>query len=222
MPHQPFAPRRFLLVLLLLGLLLAFVHVGLLTIAFDRLGLSANAAFLLLFASLFGSAINIPVGTVDLAPDVEPVPPKTFGMLKPPKWLVPGKTLIAINVGGCVIPVVFCIYLFGAHDVNALKALAGVTAVAIMSRLMSQPIPGIGIGMPILVAPATAAIVALTLDPANSPALAYISGTLGVLIGADLLRFPDIRRLGAPFASIGGAGTFDGIFITGVVAVLLA
>jgi len=43
-----------------------------------------------------------------------------------------------------------------------------------------------------------------------------------VIIGADLLRLPDIRRLGTPFASIGGAGTFDGIFITGIVAVLLA
>jgi uncharacterized membrane protein len=43
-----------------------------------------------------------------------------------------------------------------------------------------------------------------------------------VLIGADLLRFGDIRAMGAPVASIGGAGTFDGIFITGLVAVLLA
>ena len=31
-----------------------------------------------------------------------------------------------------------------------------------------------------------------------------------------------IKKLGAPVASIGGAGTFDGIFFTGVLAVLLA
>jgi len=67
-----------------------------------------------------------------------------------------------------------------------------------------------------------AAILALLLDSAHSAPLAYVSGTLGVIIGADLLRIPDIRKLGTPFASIGGAGTFDGIFITGVVAVLLA
>jgi uncharacterized membrane protein len=42
------------------------------------------------------------------------------------------------------------------------------------------------------------------------------------LIGADLLRIRDIRRMGTPLAAIGGAGTFDGIFITGIVAVLLA
>ncbi|MGH8630223.1 MAG: DUF1614 domain-containing protein [Burkholderiales bacterium] len=43
-----------------------------------------------------------------------------------------------------------------------------------------------------------------------------------MLIGADLLRLKDIRRLGAPIASIGGAGSFDGIFVTGILAVLLA
>ena len=45
---------------------------------------------------------------------------------------------------------------------------------------------------------------------------------LGVLIGADLMRMKDIRRIGTPIASIGGAGTFDGIFLTGIIAVLLA
>jgi uncharacterized membrane protein len=43
-----------------------------------------------------------------------------------------------------------------------------------------------------------------------------------VILGADILRLKDIRHMGTPIASIGGAGTFDGIFITGIVAVLLA
>ena len=66
-----------------------------------------------------------------------------------------------------------------------------------------------------------AAIVAVMLDPDKAPALAYIGGTLGVLLGADILRLKDIGKLGEPVASIGGAGTFDGIFVTGIVAVLL-
>jgi uncharacterized membrane protein len=45
---------------------------------------------------------------------------------------------------------------------------------------------------------------------------------MGTLLGADVLHFGDIRGLGAPMASIGGAGTFDGIFVTGILAVLLA
>ena len=76
--------------------------------------------------------------------------------------------------------------------------------------------------MPIFIAPISAAMVALLLSPEQSPMFAYISGTLGVLLGADVLRLKDIRAMGTPIASIGGAGTFDGIFITGIVAVLLA
>ena len=75
--------------------------------------------------------------------------------------------------------------------------------------------------MPVLIAPLTAALIAVAINIEHSAPLAYISGTLGVLIGADLLRLKDVRQLGAPVASIGGAGTFDGIFMTGIVAALL-
>jgi uncharacterized membrane protein len=54
------------------------------------------------------------------------------------------------------------------------------------------------------------------------PLVAYVSGVIGTLIGADLANLGRIKGLGAPVASIGGAGTFDGIFLTGIVAVLLA
>jgi hypothetical protein len=36
-----------------------------------------------------------------------------------------------------------------------------------------------------------------------------------------MMRFAD-QGLGAPVASIGGAGTFDGIFLTAILAVLIA
>ena len=63
---------------------------------------------------------------------------------------------------------------------------------------------------------------ALLVARVNVAAVAYVSGTLGTLIGADLLNLSRIQGLGAPVVSIGGAGTFDGIFLTGIVAVLLA
>ena len=44
---------------------------------------------------------------------------------------------------------------------------------------------------------------------------------MGVLKGTDLLRLGNIKHMGTPIASIGGAGTFDGFFMTGIVAVLL-
>jgi uncharacterized membrane protein len=46
--------------------------------------------------------------------------------------------------------------------------------------------------------------------------------SLGTLIGADLLNLDKVQGLGAPVVSIGGAGTFDGIFVIGILAVLLA
>jgi uncharacterized membrane protein len=49
-----------------------------------------------------------------------------------------------------------------------------------------------------------------------------VGGTMGTLIGADILNLDKISSLGAPVASIGGAGTFDGIFLTGILAVLVA
>jgi uncharacterized membrane protein len=57
---------------------------------------------------------------------------------------------------------------------------------------------------------------------AEAPPVAYVSGSLGTLIGADLMNLDKIKGLGTPVVSIGGAGTFDGIFVTGLFAVILA
>ena len=130
--------------------------------------------------------------------------------------------MIAINVGGALIPILFSLYLFLSQSLPLFTVLLAIAIVAAISYGFSRPIAGLGIGMPIFIAPLTAAVIALMLAPDNSPPLAYICGTMGVLIGADLLRLKDIPKLGAPIASIGGAGTFDGIFFTGIIAVLLA
>jgi len=219
----PFAPRPLLLLLALLVTLVTFVQFGALTLAFDKLGLSAESGFLLLFVSLFGSAINLPLFTVGAeAPPTETVPVALRGLLRHTAREFHGRTLIAINVGGGVIPVLFSLYLIGRGELSLSTVVAAVGIVALVSYLISRPLPGIGIGMPIFVAPLAAALTALLLKPEHSAALAYVSGTLGVLIGADLMRLKDIRRMGTPLAAIGGAGTFDGIFMTGIVAVLLA
>jgi uncharacterized membrane protein len=83
-------------------------------------------------------------------------------------------------------------------------------------------VPGVGIALPVLVPAVTTAIVALLLSRQRAAPLAYISGSIGTLIGADLLNLDKLQGLGAPIASIGGAGTFDGIFLTGILAVLIA
>jgi uncharacterized membrane protein len=97
-----------------------------------------------------------------------------------------------------------------------------VAVVAGISHALARPVPGKGIAMPVVVPPLVAAITALVLAPDASPALACAAGSLGTLLGADVANLHRIRELGAPVVSIGGAGTFDGIFLTGILAVLLA
>lgn len=220
--QKRFSPIQLFIFLFALSFILAFVQLGLLTIAFDKLGLSSTAAFTLLFASLFGSAINMPLFTINTDTSVQPLPPQLWQLLRQQYLIFEGKTVIAINVGGCLIPVIFSLYLFFNTGLGLLSSLSGIGFVAFISYLTSRPIAGLGIGMPIFVAPLSAAMIAILIDPQNSAPLAYVSGTIGVIIGADLMRLKDIRKLGTPLASIGGAGTFDGIFITGIVAVLLA
>jgi uncharacterized membrane protein len=84
-------------------------------------------------------------------------------------------------------------------------------------------VAGIGIAVPVFVPVVATAILALVLSSREYAApLAYIGGPMGTLIGAGILNLDKIGSLGAPIASIGGAGTFDGIFLTGILAVLLA
>ena len=217
------SPKNLLFPVIAIAILAILVQFQVLTIAFDKLGLSAQSAYLLLLMTLAGSLLNIPLFTIDSSFTGESGWPKEMlAWAQQRRYLFPGKTLILVNVGGCVVPVAFCGYLFFSNNVSALHFLVCVSAVSIVGFAVSRPVRGLGIGMPILFAPLTAASVAYVLAGENAAPLAYIGGTLGVLIGADLLRFKDVRNLGAPFASIGGAGSFDGIFISGLLAVLLA
>ena len=213
---------RLLLLIVLLGFTLAFVQMGVISVAFEKLGLSRDSAFLLLLTTLFGSLINLPLFTFDASWTPAELPPPIRQIFRFDRPAFGGRTMVAANVGGCVTPVAFSIYLLAHTAVPFLDVVLAVATVAAAAHSFSRPLPGIGIGMPIFIAPLTAALAALLLDPEQRAVLAYVGGTLGVLIGADLLRLSDIRRLGVPVASIGGAGTFDGIFVTGVIAVLLA
>jgi uncharacterized membrane protein len=87
---------------------------------------------------------------------------------------------------------------------------------------LARVVPGVGIVVPMLLPPLLAAGVALVLAFRRAPPVAYVSGTMGTLIGADLLNLGRVVEMGAPMVSIGGAGTFDGVFLTGILAGLLA
>ena len=213
----------FLLILFFLFLFLVImVEVGILGYAYQTIGINQRYIFLLLLTCFWGSYINIPI--YQLPPEIIRSGGQVtfFGIpyVIPTLTRWPG-TLIAVNVGGAVIPTMLSIYLIYKNQLFS-TALIGVAVVSIVVHWLAHPVPGVGIAVPVLVPLVAATLVAMLLSTKYAPALAYISGTLGTLIGADLLNLGKIQGLGAPIASIGGAGTFDGIFTTGILAVLLA
>ena len=218
---MPFSPFILFLFMTLLSFLAGAFYFGLVSLSLEKLGLTPGFAFLLLFGSLVGSGINIPLFTIRASEAEHYGKPVYYGLLRLPSQEFTGHTLIAVNLGGAVIPFLFSLYLLSVSGVNLLEVIIAIILVTLVCYFTSRPIMGLGIGMPFLIAPVTAAVVSVIINFEQSPPLAYISGTIGVLIGADLLRLKDVRKMGTPFASIGGAGTFDGIFLTGLIAVLL-
>jgi len=87
---------------------------------------------------------------------------------------------------------------------------------------LARPIPQVGIAMPGLVPAIVAALCALVLAPEWAAPVAFVAGVAGPLVGADLLHLEDIARIATGVASIGGAGTFDGIVLSGIVAAYLS
>jgi uncharacterized membrane protein len=130
-------------------------------------------------------------------------------------------TVIAVNIGGAVIPGLLSLYLLAKNRLWGRGLLAN-ACVAAITHLLAQPVPGAGITLPLFAPPLVAAVAALVLSRRYAAPLAFIGGSVGTLIGADLLNLDKVSELGAPVVSIGGAGTFDGIFLTAIMGVLLA
>jgi uncharacterized membrane protein len=185
-----------------IALIIALVQLNFIELAYERIGIAPQYVFTMLIGSLLGSYVNLPIALL-----AEPGGGRG--------------TILAVNLGGAIIPLLVSAYLVVHNAVFAPAAMATAIA-AIVVHLMARPVPQVGIAVPIFIPPIAAAGAALLLAPAQAPAVAYVAGTLGTLIGADLTNLHRLRGLGAPVASIGGAGTFDGIFVTGILAVLLA
>jgi uncharacterized membrane protein len=220
--YLPLTPGLFSILVILFAGLIILIQLRILRYAYMRLGVGPGTALLLLFGSLVGSYFNIPITvlpgqTVGSGEIVD-----YFGMryVVPMVTSYPG-TVLAVNVGGAVIPTVMSIYLVLRYQLWVRAAIA-VIAIALIIHSMATPVRGVGIAVPVFAPVVVTAILAFILSREYAPPLAYIGGSMGTLIGADLMNLGNIGGLGAPVASIGGAGTFDGIFLTGILAVLLA
>jgi uncharacterized membrane protein len=203
--------------------MLPFLMVGLIGEAFLRLGISPSLIFWLLILTLVGSLVNLPIYKFENLDLVGDQMVSYFGMrFRVPRPGQPQATVLAVNVGGALIPVALSLYLIANINFGISLPILLVVVTVVVNRL-ARPVRGMGIGVPGLVPPLVAALGAYLLcSPELRAPCAYIASTMGILIGADLLNLGHIRQLGAPVASIGGAGTFDAIFLSGIIAVLLS
>jgi uncharacterized membrane protein len=216
----------FAILLFLLVTVVGLVFVGVIGVAFSNIGFTPVVILLILVGTLLGSAINIPLWKIKTSvPMIKEETTSFLGMTYRIPRVEYGQvtTTIAVNVGGALIPTAVSIYLLSkASPTIIFLCLIGVSAVALVTRVVARPIKGVGIVTPAFIPPIAAAAAALILVPAEPRTVAYVAGVLGTLTGADLLNLRAIPKLGAPVASIGGAGTFDGVFLSGIIAVLLA
>lgn len=224
--------------LTLFGILAGFIIVYLLFIVskgvFIALGLSPAVAAMITVFSFLGGFVNIPIYSIKTGrgvPVVEIEYVEFMGMVYPVPRLRfrEDRIIIAINVGGCIIPLFVSMYMLGKlaqiNPIFLLNAIIVILMTALIVHSVARPVPRLGIVVPSMIPPLTSAILS-ALIAANKPyvllAVAYAAGALGSLIGADLMNLNKIKRLGSSVASIGGAGTFDGIYLSGIMAVILA
>ena len=229
-----FSPVSVILLIFLIAaaiFLIPLLFLGLIGSALAKLGFNIFWIILLIIGMIVGSFVNLPLMKVKSEQQFVRV---EHGRLMDRLYRVPefsNETVIAANVGGCVIPVFVSIYILLSALTFAdpiglyIRCLIGTAIVAVAVFKTSQPIAGVGIATGFLIPPLCALICAIVLsggDSFTAVAVAYISGTVGTLIGADVMNIRNLSNSGAPVASIGGAGTFDAIFLSGIIAAFLA
>jgi uncharacterized membrane protein len=231
-----FLPVAIIILLLILAAPIIFIYLflRLSETAFEMVGFSHWNASLAVFGSILGSLVDLPLMSVPIT--AYPAWYLTVMSLYPQSFPTTFHSLyLAVNLGGCIIPLVISAHLLLIRQASLGRSFLGVVVVAAITYFVAEAVPGEGIVLPFWLSPLLAAVMGLALAGGyrGSPPLAYISGTIGTLIGADILSVftpgvlpslspSELQRATPLVLSIGGAGVFDGIFLTGIIAVLLA
>jgi len=221
-----------LLLILIVPVIVIYLFLRLSETAFEQIGFDHWHAVIAIFGSIIGSLVDIPLSLGPITSYPGWFLTLTSGLGSYPTSFNP--FYLAINLGGAIVPMILSIELLVRGRVSALRAGIGMLIVAVITYLFAMPVANEGITLPFWLPPVLAAIVALLLNRGydKAPALAYISGSMGTLIGADIFNLltPGVLPALSPpgsssralVLSIGGAGVFDGIFLTGILAVLFA
>ena len=213
----------FLLALFLLfSLIVALLELRILHYAYERMGISPRSAMLILLLTLLGSSINIPLAEFPPERVISGTVVHHHGM----RYVVPvvhqwPATVLAINVGGALIPILLSLYLAFKNRLLMKSAIAA-GVVALVTYHLAQPLRGVGVALPIFIPPIVALVCALVLSWRQAGPLAYIGGSMGTLIGADIMNLGKIQGWALLLLRLAGQERLTGCFWSGLWAVLLA
>lgn len=138
---------------------------------------------------------------------------------------IPVTDVFAFNIGGAVIPLALCIYLFIRADtgVERARSIAAslVTGAAIFAIGMFAPNEPERITIdPMILYGLAAGVIAYLFG--RSRRCAFIAGVIGMML-SNVANAILVWNAGIPQRLVlGGAGAFDGIVLSGLIAVLLA
>jgi uncharacterized membrane protein len=202
---------------ILFPLLALYIGYLIVTKAFQQMEFSSLEAIIIVFVSFLLGA--------NIIDDVVGIP---FANL--PLFTYHEFWRVGINVGGAVIPLLLSLYLWIKNRLKILRVFLGIGLVAVVTYLVTYPDPEKGIVsrfpfwfLPVFIA-SVLSIVLYWKEKRKAAPLAYICGTLGVLIGADcfhLITLLNTEIHSMKNAVIGGANVFDLVYITGILAVFL-
>ncbi len=190
--------------------------------ALAALHLNGPAALLLLVIAILGRAVRVQARPFTGALRPTAAFPSLGLVPFAPDWRHAAGAPIAVSVGGCLVPCALVAWealALQQHGVSlVLPAAAVLTTVAVCFAVTR---PSDGIGVPADITAFVAACTALGLAPDHAVPVACAAGTLGPLLGAELLHLGDSVQREHGVVAIGGAATFDAILLSCLVAVWL-
>ncbi|MCJ2533069.1 MAG: DUF1614 domain-containing protein [Candidatus Thermoplasmatota archaeon] len=140
---------------------------------------------------------------------------------------------VGICVGGALIPLWICARLLRSGRASLVESTIGIIIVAFVTYFVTRAEEGVGVvaDIPLAFAPAIAAglysMSTFWLNMDKAAPLAYVSGVVGTIVGADIFRLEEVLAFDPPsdgvsVLSIGGANIFDMVYMTGIIAVVIA
>ncbi len=190
---------------LALSLLVAlFIFAG----VFSEVGFTRLEVWVLILASVVGG--TLPVNFFDV------------GLVRV------GRATVAINLVGAGVPLWLSVRILLSGRVGPLEALVGLLFSIYAAYEISTFDPSVGILVDhFTLVPLVSALVAvLVRGPLNTctPPLAYFYGSMGVLVGADVMRLPAVvsyDHVDEVMVSIGGVGVADAVFMAGITSIAM-